>query len=211
MSAGNRSPIAGILNMPIGSIVREVAFPSPGKTSRRSRIFKLAGVAASLLILGVWGTSLRWSIAYRGLYHDLRLNEGCLSYSSWRGTPEDVEGQPVGMESTTGWGVEGQSWGCGSGWPCLAGRISRGFRPPFFYKGVSHVVTNAVTGEVTLVTHREIRLPFGFPFLVIAVPTAIVFWRDHRRRPPGHCRICGYNLTGNVSGVCPECGTSIST
>jgi len=25
--------------------------------------------------------------------------------------------------------------------------------------------------------------------------------------PPGHCRTCGYNLRGNVSGVCPECGT----
>ena len=24
--------------------------------------------------------------------------------------------------------------------------------------------------------------------------------------PPGHCRHCGYNLTGNVSGRCPECG-----
>ena len=29
-----------------------------------------------------------------------------------------------------------------------------------------------------------------------------------RRRPyPGHCRRCNYNLTGNTSGVCPECGT----
>lgn len=23
------------------------------------------------------------------------------------------------------------------------------------------------------------------------------------------CNICGYNLTGNVSGICPECGTTI--
>jgi predicted RNA-binding Zn-ribbon protein involved in translation (DUF1610 family) len=27
--------------------------------------------------------------------------------------------------------------------------------------------------------------------------------------PTGHCHRCGYNLTGNVSGVCPECGTKI--
>jgi len=26
----------------------------------------------------------------------------------------------------------------------------------------------------------------------------------------GSCRDCGYNLTGNVSGVCPECGEAIS-
>jgi len=27
---------------------------------------------------------------------------------------------------------------------------------------------------------------------------------------PGHCAHCDYNLTGNVSGICPECGTAIS-
>jgi magnesium-transporting ATPase (P-type) len=27
----------------------------------------------------------------------------------------------------------------------------------------------------------------------------------------GHCRDCGYNLTGNTSGTCPECGNVIST
>jgi len=24
--------------------------------------------------------------------------------------------------------------------------------------------------------------------------------------PPGRCPACGYDLTGNVSGICPECG-----
>jgi hypothetical protein len=28
---------------------------------------------------------------------------------------------------------------------------------------------------------------------------------DHRRHR-GLCECCGYDLTGNVSGVCPECG-----
>jgi hypothetical protein len=30
------------------------------------------------------------------------------------------------------------------------------------------------------------------------------------RRPPWQCRGCGYDLTGNTSGTCPECGRSIA-
>ncbi len=33
--------------------------------------------------------------------------------------------------------------------------------------------------------------------------------RRHRRRTKGLCVKCGYNLTGNVSGICPECGERI--
>ena len=30
-----------------------------------------------------------------------------------------------------------------------------------------------------------------------------------RHYPPGHCRRCGYNLRGNKSGRCSECGKAI--
>jgi len=33
--------------------------------------------------------------------------------------------------------------------------------------------------------------------------------KANRRFPSGFCRTCRYDLTGNVSGVCPECGTKI--
>jgi hypothetical protein len=33
--------------------------------------------------------------------------------------------------------------------------------------------------------------------------------RRWRRRRRGCCLNCGYDLTGNVSGVCPECGEAI--
>ena len=46
------------------------------------------------------------------------------------------------------------------------------------------------------------------PLLAIGIPT-IVAWRLDRRRPlPGHCP-CGYDLRGNVSGTCPECGAVV--
>ncbi len=51
-----------------------------------------------------------------------------------------------------------------------------------------------------------VRLPLWLPLVVVAIPTAILWHRDRRRIPPGHCQQCEYDLTGNESGVCPECG-----
>jgi len=47
------------------------------------------------------------------------------------------------------------------------------------------------------------------PLALFGVPTAYLWYRDRRRFPPGHCPSCGYNLTGNQSGVCPECGNAV--
>lgn len=49
--------------------------------------------------------------------------------------------------------------------------------------------------------------PLWLPFLLIAIPTGFLFWSDHRRRMRvGCCEKCGYDLTGNTTGRCPECG-----
>jgi len=51
-----------------------------------------------------------------------------------------------------------------------------------------------------------IVVPLWMLFVLIGVPTAWLWWRDRRRVPAGGCAACGYDLTGNVSGRCPECG-----
>ena len=64
----------------------------------------------------------------------------------------------------------------------------------------------------------EVRYPVAVACLMalsIAWPTARV-WQYCQQRAlvrhriaVGQCPACGYDLTGNVSGVCPECGRKI--
>ena len=74
-------------------------------------------------------------------------------------------------------------------------------------------------GFVALVAGSVIAARAGEPALPFLVMPAVVTlsllyvedrwpaWRREReRRAKGHCRRCGYDLTGNVSRVCPECG-----
>jgi hypothetical protein len=51
----------------------------------------------------------------------------------------------------------------------------------------------------------------GIPFAIMPLATSIRIYRNRRRRTSGSCVHCGYNLTGNASGACPECGTACST
>ena len=54
-----------------------------------------------------------------------------------------------------------------------------------------------------------ISVPIWFVLLISAALTYLLFRLDRKRIPPGHCQSCGYDLTGNVTGVCSECGEGV--
>jgi len=54
------------------------------------------------------------------------------------------------------------------------------------------------------------RWQWSVPLWVIALSMIVVWRYTHTPFDPRGCRKCSYNLTGNTSGVCPECGTVIS-
>ena len=60
--------------------------------------------------------------------------------------------------------------------------------------------------KVTSGTEAYFRFPLWFPFLM----TSILPFLWLRRRLKRACKECGYSLTGNTSGTCPECGTRYS-
>lgn len=58
-------------------------------------------------------------------------------------------------------------------------------------------------------------LPLWMPLALLGAYPLFVLWRDGRtarqRRERGLCEKCGYDLTGNVSGVCSECGAKVGS
>ncbi len=66
-------------------------------------------------------------------------------------------------------------------------------------------------GSVSLRTGTSIlvlTIPLWIPFLLFALPTIRLFMLDKRHHRPDCCAFCGYSLTGNTSGTCPECGAT---
>ncbi len=56
---------------------------------------------------------------------------------------------------------------------------------------------------------------YHIPIAWLVIASAAMSWvswaawaRRRRVARDGACSVCAYNLTGNVSGVCPECGTA---
>jgi hypothetical protein len=53
--------------------------------------------------------------------------------------------------------------------------------------------------------YHTLKVPLAWVALLAAVPSTLRYFRRNPRLRL--CRHCAYDLTGNTSGVCPECGT----
>lgn len=83
--------------------------------------------------------------------------------------------------------------------------------PPFWRMPTVRLQGGVPAGAIC----TDLTMPLWMVFLTSFV-TAAVFWRVHHliftrrsRHLRGHCIYCGYDLTGNVSGVCSECGAEV--
>ena len=143
----------------------------------KRRILKYVGAVLSVAVLALWIYSLFGSIGY--VEHGLYMICGA-GYVVIAGP----------MNDTTGMFPSGVFGGIGPVGPLL-------WWPRFEFNRSQGLPNDWSMG---------IALPLWIPFVLLAIPTAVLWYRDRRRHPPGHCKSCGYDLTGNVSGVCSECG-----
>ncbi len=69
--------------------------------------------------------------------------------------------------------------------------------------------------KVRRVRHVQVNSPWWFVAALFWAYPVVVFIRGPMRRfqrmRRNRCLKCGYILTGNVSGVCPECGTPVKS
>ena len=83
----------------------------------------------------------------------------------------------------------------------------------FVYAATSVMPTeNWLREPVQFGNVRAVRAPPAFMIVLFAIlPLRWVVRRNQSRVTKQHptCRFCLYNLTGNTSGTCPECGTDI--
>jgi hypothetical protein len=95
-------------------------------------------------------------------------------------------------------------------WVTIAGAVTMWVTPA----AVGMICEMISQGTFRLVRDWHLMLPvlcFSLMLAGAAHGLARIAIRSRERRSgPPRCPECDYNLTGNVSGVCPECGTPIT-
>jgi len=167
------------------------------RLGRKGRILKWAGVVASLILGLPWGLSQIWTFQY--------------SREWWEPIGDGPDGLPVYIRLSLGdgtvhcrhgWGPEGTHWSVSwNQWP-----LGILLRPSEWVPQFERQKSSGRKGAY----ETNVVLPLFLPFMIVASMTWIVWYRDRHRIRPGHCRNCGYSLTGNLSGVCPECGEKVA-
>jgi hypothetical protein len=68
---------------------------------------------------------------------------------------------------------------------------------------------DAAWNDAPLGAHVAI-LTIVLPLAIVGIVRDVRTRRRKKRGDRGECLACGYSLTGNASGVCPECGHAVA-
>lgn len=171
--------VCGTVALPVGfSGPLWPGFMGMSTAGRHVSGLKWISAAACLLVAGAWAVSLVWGVGYLGWNVSVNVLAGRLGILVY----DYDEGDYVGW-----------NWHKVSSAPRWLPAWDTSLSPASF----------AGANPPMLRTTR-LFVPLWMPLAGLIALTGWLWRRD--RIPPGCCRHCGYDLTGNVSGRCPECG-----
>ena len=180
------------------------ALKTQPKPSRILRILKWAGVGICIVMTCAWSASNRWVI---GLPRDgvsFTIDGGSLQIYGGADWARNAVRPPQYVLPGSSGSVQRfplRRYWTSSGRRSSKLHLSGPWTNPWHTVAGKDPYLNSYTWSL--------NIPLYLVLLSAALPTAFLWYRDRRRIPPGHCQRCGYNLTGNVSGVCSECGTKV--
>ena len=102
-----------------------------------------------------------------------------------------------------------------AGWQWIKGNPRFVWRPQPKRLGFAYHAERSPPAGINYGDVRYLRCPLWAIFVPAGIGPLLCFVHNRRaaarlRRDRGLCDRCGYDLTGNVSGVCPECGMKIA-
>jgi len=189
------------------SIVERWKHPGVPKPSRTRRIAKWTGLVATSASVLVWACSVLLTVGYNGPEASsfslargrIEVTSRCTKflYPMVSGLPGD-ESQRIHAAARTTL-LNRMASQHPTGWYVRSGPGTFGMARP--YRVYYRTIYAGVPLQQTIV-----QVALWFPTLLVGLVTSMLWYRDRPRIPEGHCGRCGYDLTKNESGVCPECG-----
>ncbi|MCB9853549.1 MAG: hypothetical protein H6819_10670 [Phycisphaerales bacterium] len=191
---------------------------------------------ALLVTCSLWTISHRWNVCYAGDYGFVVVTNGYLilpvggtrTWGDWGWWVQAPWPDPMVAWSEFAWplligpvpqmGTTGvylpfaTCYGCLILWPLL--KLAAWIRPSIGLASV-FVSVSLLFYALMLPVYPDAHSRFLLVTWIVTFMTASLTLcdavRNRRRNRPGSCAHCSYDLTGNASGVCPECGESTDT
>ena len=165
--------------------------------------FHITAALSLLLMLatvGLWVDS--WSHVTVILWQE-RGGSKAVGVASWLNSVEfsiSLLSPPIRLQKDeASWSITRESLASGPGYYPVGNSWERDYKWGFRYTDVM------MFGTLRAI---DIGVPHWLPVLLFSILPTIWFvrWRRRRHLPDNPCTSCGYDLTGNTTGNCSECG-----
>ena len=142
------------------------------------------GLFLAALILCVYVVNRLWEFGYEGDVIKVFCVDGKITVNAVNETASPERLRELGWDAT--------------GWYWTDNTVVRGY----YARLIPHVRRRPNS-------YDSFDIPLLWMFFTAIIPSCPAWLHRFLGTPPGCCSNCRYDLTGNVSGVCPECGEPI--